>query len=326
MRNLVRGALLALVMLSSAAWAEDERPWAAGVSPEKQKVALELFREGNAALKESLFPKAAQKYREALKEWDHPAIHYNMALALLNLDQPIEVYEHLQAAMKYGVAPLDTDKFEQARRYFALTEKQVSKVKVACETAGAAVSMDGRPLFVGPGSWDGIVRAGPHSVVAQKEGMLTVEQSRVLPGGDTASFELKLFSADDLTQYKRLWPAWIPWTVVAGGAVILGTAAGLHLSVRDAYNTYDKGILACTNAATQGCVPDLTLAAKRSYGDSVQPVAIAGYLVGGAALATGAVLVYVNRLQPYRVNTSTSVSVAPVLAPGYGGASFSFGF
>ncbi len=325
MRNVMRGAVAALVMLAGGSLA-DERPWAAGVTQEKQQVALELFREGNAALKESLFPKAAQKYREALKEWDHPAIHYNMALALLNLDQPIEVYEHLQAAMKFGVAPLDTDKYEQAKRYFALTEKQVSKVQVACETPMAQVSMDGRPLFAGPGSWEGIVRAGPHSVVAQREGFLTVEQSRVLPGGDTASFELKLFSADDLTQYKRLWPAWIPWTVVAGGAVVLGTAAGLHVSVKDAFNTYDKGITACTKPDTQGCVPDLSLTQKRAWGESVQPVAIAGYLLGGAALATGVTLVYLNRLQPYRVNTSTSVTVAPVLLPGYGGATLAFGF
>src|SRR5437879_5618527 len=69
-----------------------ERPWVRGVPAAEQKVALDLFREGNTLLKESLFVQAAAKYREALRHWNHPGIHYNLALALLNLDQPVEVY------------------------------------------------------------------------------------------------------------------------------------------------------------------------------------------------------------------------------------------
>src|SRR5690349_12569407 len=63
-----------------------ERPWAAGVSPERQEAALKHLQEGNGLLKESLFVAAAKVYRQALTEWDHPGIHYNLALALLNLD------------------------------------------------------------------------------------------------------------------------------------------------------------------------------------------------------------------------------------------------
>ena len=92
--------LLVALALSVAlpAWAQSEmkselpastpdRPWAKGVSPEAQKAADELFRQGNDLLRESLFVQAATKYREALRRWDHPGIHYNLALALLNLDQ-----------------------------------------------------------------------------------------------------------------------------------------------------------------------------------------------------------------------------------------------
>src|SRR5690349_1908096 len=63
-----------------------ERPWAAGVSAERQEAALKHLQEGNGLLKESLFVAAAKVYRQALTEWDHPGIHYNLALALLNLD------------------------------------------------------------------------------------------------------------------------------------------------------------------------------------------------------------------------------------------------
>jgi len=76
--------------------------WAVGVSTERQEAALAHLQEGNSLLKESLFLEAAKVYRKALSEWDHPGIHYNLALALLNLDQPVEVYQNLVAAVKFA--------------------------------------------------------------------------------------------------------------------------------------------------------------------------------------------------------------------------------
>ena len=53
-------------------------------------------------------------------------------------------------------------------------------------------------------------------------------------------------------------------------------------------------------------------------------------LSSGAALVTGAVLVYLNRLQPYQVTQdeakSTAASVTPFLGAGGGGASAAFRF
>src|SRR5690349_4866887 len=71
----------------------DVRPWAQGVPASEQKVALAAFRDGNSALNDGLFAKAAETYRSALTHWKHPAIYYNLALALMNLDNPIEAYE-----------------------------------------------------------------------------------------------------------------------------------------------------------------------------------------------------------------------------------------
>src|SRR5690349_5538718 len=59
----------------------DNRPWAAGISVERQKQALGIFREGNAQLNDGLFARASETYRKALEAWPHPAIHYNLALA-----------------------------------------------------------------------------------------------------------------------------------------------------------------------------------------------------------------------------------------------------
>ena len=85
------------------------RPWARGVSEQNQRRANELVQEGNALIKESFFAQAVAKYREALEHWDHPGVHYNLALALLTLDEPVATHRHLSEAMKYGAAPIGQD-------------------------------------------------------------------------------------------------------------------------------------------------------------------------------------------------------------------------
>src|SRR3954463_10623282 len=103
----------------------DTRPWAVGVAVADQQKALQLFHGGNVQLNDGLFAKAADKYREALKPWDHPAIHYNLALAQMNLDQPIDAYNNLQSAVKFGEPPLQSkDKFDHATDYLKLLEKE----------------------------------------------------------------------------------------------------------------------------------------------------------------------------------------------------------
>ena len=294
------------------------RPWAVGVSEANQRKALQLFSEGNAMLKNSIFVEAVKKYREALTFWDHPAIHYNLVLALLNLDQPVEVHEHLLSAMKYGASPLDSDKFEQAGRYKMLVEKELAKVDIRCDEPGAKVVLDGKSLFTAPGRYQGFVRAGPHSIVATKEGFLPDEVSKSLPPAQLSSMDLKLFTEDDLTQYHRKFAAWIPWVVVGAGVAIAGAGGGMHYGAVSNFHGYDDAIKQC---GAVGCVPSADVASKRTSGNTLQTLAITSYAVGGAALVTGAVLAYVNRLQPYRVSpdAEVKVSVAPYIASGTAG-------
>lgn len=301
--------------------ASGDRPWAKGVSAEHQKKALELFREGNQSLKDTLFKAAAEKYKLALMEWDHPAIHYNLALAYLQVAPPEDTYAQIVAALKYGRAPLDSDKFDQATRYRTLLEGQLSNIVISCSTEGATVKLDGRTLFISPGIYKGMVRAGEHTILASKDGYVTTEQSQVMQGGQTSSYNLKLFTTEDLTEYRRRFHVAIPWVVVGAGAAIIGGSVALHLSARDGFTQYDKGISACVNASTGGCTPTLQLSDARKSADTLQNYAIAGYIVGGVALAAGAWLVYFNRLQAFRTSTGATATFLPLLTPAGGSAS-----
>ncbi|HWN68690.1 MAG TPA: hypothetical protein VNM90_13730, partial [Haliangium sp.] len=72
---------------------DERRPWVEGVPLEQRRQAYALFIEGNAIIKNGLFAKAAEKYKAALDLWEHPAFHYNLGIAQMNLDQIIDAYQ-----------------------------------------------------------------------------------------------------------------------------------------------------------------------------------------------------------------------------------------
>lgn len=289
----------------------EERPWAQGTSQAEQQATSKLFDEGNTLLEDALFVEAIEKYQEALTHWDHPAIHYNLAFALLRLNQPIEAHQHLVAALRYGVEPLDTDKFENARTYKALIEDQLAWVEISCDSPGASVSMDGHALFLAPGHYEGFVKPGPHSFVTSKEGHPATALDQTLSPGERKTLNLRLVPPDGL--YRRRWPAWRPWAVMAAGAAVALGGGSFYMRASETYRDFDNQVTACG-----GCkaVPHLT--DIRARGDTLQGVAFSLYAVGGAVLVTGGVLAYINRPQLYHLHSDEAksepqLSVAPLL-------------
>jgi hypothetical protein len=308
----------------------DERPWAHGVSAENQQRALALFAEANGLLRDAVFVKAAETYREALRSWDHPAIHYNLALALVNLDQPVEMFQELEKAMAYGAAPLDDDKYERARQYKLLVAATLASVEISCATPGARVFLDGKELFVAPGSHKGLIRIGEHTVLAKGTGYAPTQLSQKLGPGEVMRLELKLFTDDELTRERRAMPAWVPWVVLGGGVVIAGAGGWMHTQARDELSDYDAAIQSCAaSSPTGGCAnPGVNVLDKKNGAENKQTLAITAYAIGGVAIATGVVLAVINRPESYRIDPfaerqRSGTAIAPLVGPDLAGVSFS---
>jgi hypothetical protein len=304
----------------------DVRPWAQGVSQAEQQAALKAFHDGNVSLNDGLFAKAADNYRAALKHWDHPAIHYNLALAQMNLDQTIDAYDNMQAAVKFGEAPLQSkDKFDNAKQYIVLLEKQVASVSVACDKKGAKVSLDGKEVFVAPGKYETRVLTGKHQFVAEKQGYTTRINAPYIGPGEKFRIELKLYTAEELTRYHRKWQAtWVPWTVMGAGAVIAFGGALSEFSANSTYKQYDHKIALC-NMNNQGCPSSKELTDLKSSGDSKKTLGFVGYGVGAGAILIGAALAYINRPEAYQIRAEDlqddkQVSVTPIITPDGTGA------
>jgi hypothetical protein len=119
-------------------------------------------------------------------------------------------------------------------------------------------------------------------------------------------------------------PIAVPWAVLGGGALLAGGGVGLHLAAKGTYTAYDQAVTACANPVIKGCSARTELTAQRASGDLLQTLAITSYVVGGAAVATGAVLLYFNRPQPYLRSVDAlapTAAVAPLLLPGGAGLS-----
>lgn len=302
---------------------EDARPWATGVSQDEQQIALSLFKEGNALIRQQYWPDAVAKYRAALDHWKHPAIYYNLALALVNLDQPLEIYDALEAAMVYGVGPLDAEKLDRAKSTKLLVEKQIGNVEYTLDVAGSVLVLDGKEVFKGPGTYSSRVRAGEHTVVARAEGYTPVPLTVKILGGTTSAITIPMYTDAELTREKRLMPGWVPYVLLGTGVALGATGGLLHSSAKSSFDEYDQAISDCASTdASGGCTTlPAGVADKKSSAESNQTLAFVTYGIGGAAVVAGVVLVILNRPKTYRVDPTAGADLAltPVVAPGQAG-------
>jgi tetratricopeptide (TPR) repeat protein len=294
---------------------DEKKAWFENTTEAQRKRAREIFLEGNRLIYVPAFAEAAQKYQEAIEIWENPAFYYNLAIAQINLLQPTAAYQSLQKSLRYGPTPLGQDKYERALEYMKSLEAQLARVRITCKQPDVEVSLDGRMLFVGPGTYEAVVQPGAHQLVASKEGYLTESRQLVGTPGQESQVDIRLRLAAQV-QTARRFAVWKPWAVVAGSAVLLGGAAYLDFKTSSEFDEFDT---AFDSRCPVGCV-DAQLPEQftnqLSQARTQQDIALVTYAVGGALLATGAVLLYLNRERVIRINDdsdSSPLSLTPVI-------------
>jgi hypothetical protein len=304
-RYVVLLLLLLMCPLTANAQAEEkERPWAAGVSAENQEQALELFRTGNEAFAHNDYLEAARLYREALAAWDHPAIHGNLAVALVHLDQPVEAYAELGNALAYGAAPFGENQHAQLVTSQKLLEGQLGRVEVECDSPGAVVTLNGETLLVGKGQVSRVVRAGQHQLVARKSEHLTFTSQIVALPEKPVSIRVVLLPLSEAGGYERRMPTWVPWVTLGVGAGVLATGAAFQLAASDNLDAYEQEIAReCPGGCRSEDLPQ-AVRALEDRGKWQNVVGVSAMAVGGVALAGGALLLILNQPQHVRLEES----------------------
>jgi hypothetical protein len=303
------GVLGVLVVASPASAEPDARPWAAGVSDADQTRALELLARGNEQLDQGLYSAALDLYRQGIAIWDHPAIRYNVAVADINLERPIEAYQELERALAFPEA-LEPDVRDQAHAYERLLHAQIVHLSIDCVDAGTRITLDGVEIATPcPGSSSRLLLPGRHQLVATKSGYLTRAVELVPSGGDTPHERIDLMTIEEATVTRRRWPLWKPYAVV-GTAAAIGVA-GLVVELQSAatFRSYDHAIAQLCPDRPCDSVPSVVSSAY-SEARRENHVAIGLFIGAGATLATGAVLLWIDRAMSERLGYNVPLPVA----------------
>lgn len=317
----VSGRAHAQPAAATAAQAEESRPWAAGVSEAEQAVALKLYRAGNLEFAESRFAQALAKYRAAIQHWDHPAIRFNMAVCLINLDQPLEAKDNLERGLAYGDGALGADAYSQGLTYRKLLDAQLARVRIVCPEPGTQVTLDGKFLFTGPGSLEEVLLPGEHQVVATKAESLTASKALVLVAGKLTTYDIRPLKLNVATRMVRRWEPWKPWAVLGSGAALAAVGAISYVAAKHNYASYSQGIDArCLHtgegARLSGCDVAMVmtfsdLRRKRDRADTEQVVAFSLFSAGGAAVVAGAIGLILNQprlqLEPHHAQPTVAL-------------------
>jgi tetratricopeptide (TPR) repeat protein len=293
----------------------DTRPWARGIRADEQSRALALFREGNVFFEQSRYSQALERYRAAIVHWDHPAIRFNMAVCLVNLDSPLEARDALERALVYGVDAFDTpDLYAQAITYRKLLDGQLAVLTLACAEPGARVTLDGGEVLRAPGKTRHVLRPGPHQVIASKEGFLPTTRTVTLLSGREHREQLTLVTIASATRYEHRFPQWKPWLVFSAGATVALVGVALELAAKADYDNYAREFgLMFPNGRDRDMVP-ASLADVQTRAAAENAAAIASFAVGGVGLAAGVVLLVLNRARPVLRRNVARARVAPAAA------------
>jgi hypothetical protein len=304
--------------------AADETPWGKGVSPERKTAALQLLNDGNALFVQNHFPEALAKYEEAIGQWDHPAIHFNIARALLALDRPLEAEASLEKALAYGADPLEADHYAEAMSYKGLLSGRIGTVEVSCKQADVKIKLDGAELLACPGSTVKKLLPGNHVVVSTKKGYETESKDIVIVGGAklAVGVTLAVIPPPIEYEYKSRWSTWKPWAVGGAGVAIAGGGLVMRLLAKR-----DLGELDDTFQTV--CQPDCTVARYKELGldddaagiESRSRIAVGAMIGGGVIAAAGIALVILNRPKPFAKErpAPATAQLVPSLTPAGGG-------
>ena len=297
----------------------DDMPWNKGVNADTRTAAREVFLEGNRLFKIPLFSQAVEKYTEALEKWKHPAFYFNLAIAQINLGQYLEARENLERALQYGEEPLRADRFQEAQKQLVEVQRHLGRIRVSCPNQGAEVTLDGVPLAMGPGNHEVWVKPQAHEVTAKAPEYVTQSKHVTISPGEVKVLNVSLRKLIE----DRPWAVWKPWAVVGSGVAIAAAGGVIHaLSARD-FTAYDNGFvkLPCLATKMMGCTEqaindgDPHLSSVLSRARLEQKIAVGGYIAGGAVIAAGVALLYLNR--PHlmeREDPAAGIAMVPVVS------------
>jgi hypothetical protein len=298
-------------------------PVVAYAQPAAEDEVRALFRQANIAFNEGRYTDAEKLYREAYDKRPAPDVAMNLGATLLKLERHREAAELLRRALDNFPAKFRPEELEKARAHYAEAQQHVGTYELTINVP-ATVSVDGRErgATTEPGATLFVfLDPGPHRLAVSAVGREPHgEELKAIAGASTKrSIDLEPVATHEEDPDAGGVP--LPVPIILGAVGVAGIVVGvvgevLRGGARDDYDAI-RGRLgdsdqACAAAATTDCD---ALGAAIDDHDGYRSMEIAGFLIGGAALAAaGVTLIFADF-----GDEPAEVSIQPTFSPGAGG-------
>jgi hypothetical protein len=294
----------------------EEPAWARGVSAEQRTEAQRLLEEGNGLFLRGDHRAALAVYQKALAAWDHPAIRFNLARALIQLDRTLEAYDNVEQALRHGPGALEEHVYQEAQGYQRLLRGQIGEIEVRCTQPGTDVRIDGRPFLACPGQKRERLLPGPHVLLTSGAGFLPESRDILVQAGKPQTFDVQLVPLSEAKLTERRWPVWKPWAVVGAGAALGGLAGVLRWQAKTHNDEYGADVARLCNEmpCTRSDLPVATRKLDQRADRENKSALVIGSL-GAAGAITGLVLVLLNLPRPVAPEVMKAAALAPSLSP-----------
>lgn len=150
-------------------------------APDAKTMARAKLVEGAELLKNGEYEAALGRFKDAYAVVPSPKIHYNFGLAYRGLGRNAEALQAFERFLEDAPDATADLRVKAARQRDDLKKKVVT-LEVTADTAGAAVTVDGRALGTTPLTRSYFVDAGPHQLVVEKGGRVFAERIEGAPG------------------------------------------------------------------------------------------------------------------------------------------------
>jgi hypothetical protein len=277
---------------------DDIPAWAKDVPQEIRTQANDLYEAGNDYFGKQAHALALEKYKAALKLWDHPLIRFNAAVTEIRLDKVLDAAEDLDQALRFGDKPFKPELYQQALDYQALIKGRVGYIEGSCTQSDAHLQLDGKPWVDCPGTKSTRVLVGEHTIVGEKKNYLTISKKIELRADSKVTEKVTFVPLESAIILKYPFRKWIPWTTLGAGVGIALIGVGTYYTGK---SDLDQFMADYARDCVNGCEEGLTspnhslLRNERSRALFKGDLGIGLMISGGAVALGGAVFVLLNR-------------------------------
>jgi hypothetical protein len=254
---------------------------------------------------------ALVEFRRSYELSQNYRILYNIGQVNHQLNHYTKALEALELYLKNGGAEIASERRSEVLGSLDDLSKKIAHVVLVLNVGAARLFVDEEPLGTKRSGDMITIDAGDHRIEARREGYEPARRFVTLTGSETTRLELRLLEVKPVVVVQRDKEAettnarsfmWAGWTTTGVLAIAAGVTGGFAAS-------YASNLAELKNS------PASTSRERQTVGDRARSFAVASDILTGAAVATGALSIYLTLSSSGESETARKAKTAVGFTP-----------